>query len=110
MSKINDNVIKSDEFILIKIVLENVDNKKYLIKNVITTKLYVIDDFNANLLLNNDILISKDMIVDLNRRRLIINNCENLKILIRMKARKNFDIKRIIRIKQTYIVMFDKIV
>ena len=110
MREINDNVIKNDEFVIIKIAFENVDNKEHSIKNVITTKLHVIDNFDANFLLNNDILILKNMIVNLNRRRLIMNNCENLKISIRMKARKNFHVKCIIRIKQTYIVMFDKIV
>ena len=110
MREINDNVIKNDEFIIIRVAFKNVNNKKHSIKSVITTKLHVIDDFDANFLLNNDILISKDMIVDLNRRRLIMNNCENLKISIKMKTRKNFHVKRIIWAKQAYIVMFDEII
>ena len=79
-------------------------------KNVIIAELYIINDFDVNLLIENDVLISKNMIVDLDRRRLIIDNCEGLKISIKMKARKNFHIKRIIRARQAYIIMFDKII
>ena len=110
MREINENVIKSNEFIIIKMIFEDLDDKEYSIKNVIIAKLHVINDFNINLLIENDILISKNMIVDLNRRKLIINNCENLKISIKMKARKNFYVRRIIRARQTYIIMFDEII
>ena len=109
MRKINDNIIKNDKFIIIKIVFESIDNKEHSIKDVITTKLHVIDDFDANFLLDNDILISKNMIINLSHRKLVMNNCEDLKISIKMKTRKNFHVKRIIRIKQMYIVMFDEI-
>ena len=109
MRKISNNVIKNDEFVIIKIVFKDVNNKEYSIKNVITMKLHVINDFDANFLLNNNILISKNMIVDLHHRKLIINNCENLKISIKMKTRKNFHVKRILRVKQTYIIIFNKI-
>ena len=110
MRKTNDNVIKNDKFIIIKIVFENVDSKEHSIKNVITTKLHVIDDFDINLLLNNNILISRNMIIDLSCRKLIMNNCEDLKISIKIKACKNFYVKRIIRVKQAYIIMSDKII
>ena len=108
--EISENVIKSDEFIIIKITFKEVDNKKHSIKKIVIAKLHVIDDFGVNLLIKNDILISKDIIVDLNRRKLIINSCEGLKISIRMKARKNPHVKRIIRTRQAYIIMFDEIV
>ena len=109
MRKINDNIIKNDKFIIIKIVFESINNKEHSIKDVITTKLHVIDNFDANFLLDNDILISKNMIINLSHRKLVMNNCEDLKISIKMKTRKNFHVKRIIRIKQMYIVMFDEI-
>ena len=90
-------------------IFKDFDCKKHPIKNVIIAELHVIDDFNVNLLIENDVLISKDMTVDLNRRKLIINNCEGLKISIKMKARKNFHVKRIIRARQAYIIMLDEI-
>ena len=108
--RINENVIKSDEFIIIKIIFEKIDSKKHSIKNVIIAKLHVINDFDVNLLIKNDVLISKNMIIDLNRRRLIINNCENFEISIKIKIRKNFHVKHIIRAKQTYIIMFNEII
>ena len=110
MLEINENVIKNDEFIIIKMTFENLNCKKHLIKNMIIAKLYVINDFDVNFLIENDVLISKNMIVDLSRRKLIINNCENLKISIKMKARKNFHVKRIIRARQAYIIMFNEII
>ena len=109
ISKINENMIKNNKFIIIKIAFEEINNKEYLIKNVIIAKLYVIDDFNVNLLIENNVLISKNIIVDLDRRKLIINNCEDFEILIRIKTRKNFYVKRIIYIKQIYIIMLDKV-
>ena len=109
MREINENVIKNNKFIIIKIAFESF-SKEHSIKNVITTELHVIDDFDANLLLNNDVLILKNMIVDLNRRRLIINNCENLEILIKIKTCKNFHVRRIIRARQAYIIMFDEVI
>ena len=108
--RINENVIKNDEFIIIKIIFEKIDSKKHSIKNVIIAKLHVINDFDVNLLIENDVLISKNMIIDLNRRRLIINNCENFEISIKIKIRKNFHVKHIIRAKQTYIIMFNEII
>ena len=107
--EINENVIKSDEFIIIKIIFEKIDSKEHSIKNVIIAKLHVINDFDVNLLIENDILISKNMIVDLKRRKLIIGSCESLEMSIRMKTWKNFHVKRIIRIKQAYIIMSDEI-
>ena len=109
IQKISENVIKSDKFIIIKKTFEKVNSKEHSIKNVIIAKLHVIDNFNINLLIENDVLISKNMIVDLNRRRLIINNCKNLEILIKIKTRKNFHVKRIIHVRQTYIIIFDEI-
>ena len=50
------------------------------------------------------------MIVNLNRRKLIINDCEDLKISIKLKVHKNFYIKRIIRARQAYIIMLDKVI
>ena len=110
MREINENVIKNDEFIIIKMIFEDFDDKEHSIKDVIIAKLHVIDDFDVNLLIENDVLILKNMIVDLSRRKLIINNCEDLKISIKVKTRKNFHVKRIIRAKQAYIIMFDEII
>ena len=58
-------MIKSDEFIIIKIIFEKIDNKEHSIKNVIIVKLHVIDNFNVNLLIKNNVLVSKNIIVDL---------------------------------------------
>ena len=96
MREINENIIKSDKFIIINVIFKDFDNKKHAIKNVIIAKLHVINDFNINLLLNNDVLNLKNIIVDLKWRKLIIKNCESLKILIKMKTRKTFYVKRII--------------
>ena len=107
--EIDENVIKSDEFIIIKMVFEDFDDKEHSIKDVIIAKLHVINDFDINLLIENDVLISKDMVVDLNRRKLIINNCEDLKISIKIKTRKDSHVKCIIRARQVYTIMFNEV-
>ena len=48
MREIDENVIKNNEFIIIKMTFENLDDKEYSIKNVIIAKLHVIDDFNID--------------------------------------------------------------
>ena len=74
MRKINESVIKNNKFITIKIAFENL-NKKHSIKNVITMKLHVINDFNVNLLIKNNVLISKNIIVNLNHVTIVFQIC-----------------------------------
>ena len=102
---IDGNVVKSDEFITTKIAFEGVDSKGHPVKGVVTAELHVIDDFGANLLVGNDVLVPEDMAVDLGRRRLVIGSCEGLEVPIRVEARKDPHVRRTIRARQAYTIM-----
>jgi len=107
--EIDKKIVKSNKFIIIKLFFNNIVIKQF-VKSIVIVEIYIIDNFETNFLVNNNILISKDILIDLKDRKLIIDSCENLEILIRIKARKDLNIKRIIRARQAYIIIFDKLV
>ena len=51
---------------------------------IIEIKIYFINDFAINLLFDNDVLCSQNIIVNLQKHKLFINNCQKLKIFLKI--------------------------
>ena len=67
--------------------------------------LYIVNDFKVNILLDNDILESKDMFVHVDKEKLFVDSCDNfvasLKIIVR-----NDDGERVKRIIRSQVSIF----
>ena len=50
------------------------------------------------------------MNVNLNNEIIIIEICQSIKIFINVRIRENFNIKKIIKLRQIYTIFFDQIV
>ena len=74
------DVIVDDNFVIV-----------IFIKNV-----YIVDDLKAKMLLNNDILKSKQIVLNIVKKKLIIDNCQNMIVKLTIVNRET-SIKRIIR-------------
>ncbi len=95
IQKIDKKIVRNNKFITIKFFFNNIIVKQS-IKNIVIIEIYIINHFETNFLVNNNILILENIFIDFKNYKLIIDSCENLKIFIRVKMRKNFDIKYII--------------
>ena len=104
-------VIKFDEYVKTKIFLnnmfvnKNVDNTSII--EIIEMKIYVIENFVVNLLLNNDVIYFQIMKRNSKTHRFIIEKCENFRISLNVRNRFTFHVKRIIRFRQIFVLMFD---
>lgn len=58
MRKIDNKIVKTNKYIIIKFVFYDKLNNIY-VKKIVIIKIYVINDFAINLLLNNDVLCLK---------------------------------------------------
>jgi len=57
------------------------------------------------LLLKINIIDIKRIIVDANKRKLIIKSCRSLKTKLKIKSKNDIRIKRIIKIKKSYVIV-----
>jgi len=58
MRKIDNKIVKTNKYIIIKFVFYDKLNNIY-VKKIVIIKIYIINDFAINLLLNNDVLCLK---------------------------------------------------
>jgi len=68
-------------------------------------EIYVIKNLRAKLLLDINIINFKHIVVDINRRKLIIKSCRNLKTKLKIKLKNNIRIKRIVRIRRSFVIV-----
>ena len=109
MRNVEKKIVKSNEYMLIKMSFDDTFKSKQFVIDVIKIEIHFIDDFAVNLLLTNDVIYSKNIKINSVKRRLIIVNCENLRISIEILSRTISNVKRIIRSRQIYILMFDEL-
>ena len=113
--KIENKIVKFNEYIKVKILFNNVLNNKNIdnaqsIIEIINMKIYFIDDFVVNLLLNNNVIFSQNMKINSKKRCFIISKCENIRVLLEMLNCFTLYIKRIICFCQIYILMFNELI
>lgn len=105
---IDKKIIKNNKFVIVKLYFSNKINRQS-IKEIVIAKIYIINNFEANLSVDNNILIFKSISINLKNCKLVIDNCKNLEISIRVKICKNSSVKRVIRACQIYTIMLDKL-
>ena len=65
----------------------------------------MVKNLKTKLLLRINIIDFKRIIVDANRRKLIIKSCRNLKTKLKIKSKNNIRIKRIIKIERSFVIV-----
>ena len=109
MRNVEKKIVKSNEYMLIKMSFDDTFKSKQFVIDVIKIEIHFIDDFAVNLLLTNDVIYSKNIKINSVKRRLIIVNCESFRVSIEIFNRIISNVKRTIRSRQIYILMFDEL-
>ena len=104
---VRDKIVKSDEYMLVNMFFDDLLKLEQTITDVIEAKMHFIDDFASNMLLANDVIYSQNIKIDFEKRRLIVIKCESFRVSIEIFSRITSHVKRIIRFRQTYILMSD---
>ena len=65
-----------------------------------TRDIHIINNLKINLLIEINILSSKDIIVNLSKAKIIFTKCDKVTILVQVTIRNNVQIRRIIRAKR----------
>jgi len=68
-------------------------------------KIYVIKNLRAKLLLKINIIDFERIIVNANKRKLIIKNCRNLKTKLKIKLTNDIRIKQVIKIEKSFVII-----
>ena len=107
--KINDKLIKINDFVLINLYIIDVDFIDKFTIAVVTAEVHLMNKLDVNMLIDVNVLKSQKMTLNFDINKFIINNCDvqaNIDSIIRFKLY----LKRIIRNQKVYIVLFDEIV
>ena len=93
-------ILNINKYILINFAIFNEINSKSTIFCFIRY-FYIVNNFKTNILFDNNIFDSKNVVVHINQQKFIINNCDNFSISLKVVVKNNDDerIKRIIRLK-----------
>ena len=105
IQKIDTKIIKTNEFVFFKMFFEKTIQNTFTTAIVIM-KIHVVDDFKIKFFIENDVLISQNMTFNLNIQKFVIKNCQNVEIFIKIKTKKKLHVKRIIWIKQIFVITF----
>jgi hypothetical protein len=79
-------------------------------RNHIKRKFHLVDELKCKLLMSLNIMMSKEMIINLTNKSLIISTCENLMISIRINLKSNSRIRRIIHSKKSIKISSNSII
>ena len=111
---------KTNEYVMILIFMIDINVVDEIVRAIFRREIHVVDDLKTNILIDNDIMSSKDIFVDSKKHS---TNIENCKIIVSMKVKsfdaiisKSIHLRRIILIlsrweilvKIHYLAVFDK--
>ncbi len=92
-----------DAYVMLDLYLNEVTHDKK-IRDHIRRKFHIVNDLKCKLLMKLDIMISKEMIINLKNKSLIILICENMIVFIKINLKSNSRIKRVVHSKELVIV------
>ena len=104
MREIKNNIYEINEYIIYKIYLSNEKNKNKRIVTIktISREIYLIDKLVVDILLKNDILVSKEVNLLFLKKIAYIDNCDmNISIEVHLKESL---IRRVINLKKAFII------
>ena len=99
---IRNIIYNFNKYIVIDIFINNYikkNNKQISTINKFSIEIYIVDNFKANLLLNNNVFKVQRVAININTQIATLINCNTLIISINITIKKNADQKRTIKIK-----------
>ena len=109
MKKINDKLIKINDFVMINLFFVDINVVDEFIIVVISIEVHLINDLKINMFVDVNVLKFQKMILNFEHNIFVINNCD-VTIIIDFVNRVKFYIKRIIRNRKTFIVLLDQLI
>jgi hypothetical protein len=85
---IESNVHEIKKYVNFSIYLSSKDDFTRLIE--IHREMHLVENLKANMLIENDILRSKEIIINVQIKKAIIRSCENLIIEVKIHQRESF--------------------
>ena len=79
--EINEFLILFFKYIILKFILRNVLDKKFVIDKF-RPQIHIINDLKTNMFINSNILNSKKMLINYNKKILVFNCCCDMKIFM----------------------------
>lgn len=70
----------------------------------IIKKIYIVDSLKVNMLIEVNVLVLERMMLNINKKTVIIKNCQDVVATINVMFKKNLNIKRIVRSKSRVVV------
>jgi hypothetical protein len=96
-------------YVILDLYLDDIFEKKKR-RNHLCKKFHVVDDLRCKILIDMNILSSKQMRIDLISKSLFISTCRNLEIFIKIALKSNARIKRVVHSKDITIISSNSIV
>ncbi len=88
IKNIESNIHEIKKYVNFSIYLFSKDDSNKMTK--IRQEMHLIKSLKANMLIDNDILRSKEIIIDVQEKKTIIRNCQNLIIDVKIHQRESF--------------------
>ena len=87
------------------VIFNEIDDKSTIVCFI--RHFYIVNNFKANILFNNNIFDLKDAVVYIDQQKFIIDNCDNFSVSLKIVVKNddNKRIKRIIRSKINVIIL-----
>jgi transcriptional regulator with AAA-type ATPase domain len=85
---IEANVHEIKEYVNFSIYLSSKNDLTRTIK--IYREMHLVKELKTNMLIKNDILVSKNIIIDVQQKRITIRSCESLIIDVKIHQRESF--------------------
>ena len=82
--EIDEFLILFFEYVILKFILRNILDEKLVIDKL-RRQIHIIDDLKTNMLIDSNILSSEKMLIDYNKKILVLNYCRGMKIFMQMK-------------------------
>jgi len=83
----DSNTIKYslNKYVILSLYFSNKDRKKNLIIAKIICKVYLINNLKTNILIKNNLIDSKEIIININNKLVFINSCDVI-VLVKVKT------------------------
>ena len=109
IKEVDNKIIHINEYIIISIYIRNTFNN--LIKTIyFIIKIYIINNFKINILIDINIITSKKMLMNLNTKILILTKYQELQAFLNVVIKLNSYFKRTIRFKSAIIIISNIII
>lgn len=101
VQRLNSTIHNSDHYITVNIYLTNTD--EYTV--IITCKIHIVNNLHAKMLIDIDILVTEDIIMNLFHKVVIIESCNNIKVLLTITTKSINQINHKVLVKQQIIIL-----